>query len=210
MKVDVQTDGEERTCQMREVRRYGEDHTALVSFKSTHKMNDQLDAVSGALGITKSELIRRCVDVGISVSRVGGHAQAPAMAKVAPKLRLDLAMFRELQDFARLGTELDPAAQLQLERGKRMVEILKQKQFAPMDLAEQVISIMAGSTNLLDDIEISAVAHFIDELLAWLKLEASEYLDQINSGGELSDELIESITDAIEAFKTIYKFSYGG
>ncbi len=154
--------------------------------------------------------VRPAVDVGISVSRVGGHAQAPAMAKVAPKLRLDLAMFRELQDFARLGTELDPAAQLQLERGKRMVEILKQKQFAPMDLAEQVISIMAGSANLLDDIEIASVSHFIDELLAWLKLEASEYLDQINSGGELSDELIESITDAIEAFKTIYKFSYGG
>jgi F-type H+-transporting ATPase subunit alpha len=154
--------------------------------------------------------VRPAIDVGISVSRVGGHAQPEAMKKVAPKLRLDLAAFRELQDFARLGTELDPAAQKQLDLGCRMVEVLKQKQFAPLSVGEQVISILAGSSGLLGDIEVSKVAHFIEELLSWIKLEAPEYIDTINETGDLSDELIESLKEAIEAFKTLYRFSFGG
>ncbi len=154
--------------------------------------------------------VRPAVDVGISVSRVGGHAQPEAMKKVAPKLRLDLAAFRELQDFARLGTELDPAAQKQLDLGCRMVEVLKQKQFAPVSVGEQVISILAGSAGLLADIEVSKVAHFIEELLSWIKLEAAEYIDTINETGDLSDELTESLKEAIDAFKTLYRFSFGG
>ena len=153
--------------------------------------------------------VRPAVDVGISVSRVGGYAQPAAMAKVAPKLRLDLAMFRELQDFARLGTELDASAQLQLDRGRRMMEILKQKQFSPLSVGEQVISIMAGSADLLDDIEVSATSHFIEEMLAWVKLEAPEYIDRINETGQLSDDLAENMSEAIKAYKMIYKFSYG-
>ena len=153
--------------------------------------------------------VRPAVDVGISVSRVGGHAQPDAMQKVAPKLRLELAAFRELQDFARLGTELDSAAQAQLERGKRMVEILKQKQFSPLGSAQQVISILAGSSGLIDDVGVSDVGQFIEEMLDWLRLEANEYIEQIDATGKLSDDLEEDLTEAIKAFKTIYKFSHG-
>ena len=118
-------------------------------------------------------------------------------------------MFRELQDFARLGTELDPSAQAQLDRGYRMVEILKQKQYAPLSAGQQVISILAGSRGLLDDLEAATASHFIEELLSWIKLEADEYVQQINDTGELDDELIEKLVDAINAFKMIYKFSFG-
>ena len=154
--------------------------------------------------------LRPAVDVGISVSRIGGDAQPEAMKQVAPKLRLDLALFRELQDFARLGTELDASAQQQLERGKRMTEILKQKQFSPLSTGEQVISILAGSSGSLDDIEVSSVSHFVQEMLAWMKLEADEYIQEISTKGKFSEELVKELTQAIEAFKTIYKFSYGG
>ncbi len=154
--------------------------------------------------------VRPAVDVGISVSRVGGHAQPAAMAKVAPKLRLDLAAFREMQDFARLGTELDDAAQAQLDLGCRMVEILRQRQFAPLSVGEQVVSILAGSSGQIDDIEVARVGHFVDEMLLWLKLEASEYIDTINETGKLSDELEKDLIEAIGTYKTIYSFSYGG
>ncbi|AQT69389.1 ATP synthase subunit alpha [Anaerohalosphaera lusitana] len=153
--------------------------------------------------------IRPAVDVGISVSRVGGDAQPPAMKKVAPKLRLDLAQFRELQDFARLGTELDPAAQAQLDRGLRMVEVLKQQQFSPLSIGEQVVSILAGSTRMLDDIRTDDVLHFLTEMLSWMKLEAPEYITEVNESGDLTDEMRESIVSAIEAYKTIYRFSFG-
>lgn len=154
--------------------------------------------------------VRPAIDVGISVSRVGGKAQPAAMYKVAPKLRLDLAAFREMQDFARLGTELDPAAQRQLDLGHRMVEVLKQRQFAPLSVGEQVVSILAGSAGMLDDIEISSVSHFIEELLQWLKLEAPEYIEQIDQTQDMSEDLTAELKDAVEAFKTIYRFSFGG
>ncbi|HOQ05506.1 MAG TPA: F0F1 ATP synthase subunit alpha [Anaerohalosphaeraceae bacterium] len=154
--------------------------------------------------------IRPAIDVGISVSRVGGDAQPQAMKKVAPKLRLDLAAFRELQDFARLGTELDEAAQRQLDRGYRMVEILKQKQFAPLTVGQEVVSILAGTSGAVDEIEVSRVGHFIEELLTWMKLEAPEYIDNIDRTGQLTDAQVEELKEAIQTFKMIYKFSYGG
>jgi F-type H+-transporting ATPase subunit alpha len=153
--------------------------------------------------------VRPAINVGISVSRVGGAAQPQAMKKVAPKLRLDLASFRELQDFARLGTELDEAAQKQLDRGYRMVEVLKQKQFSPMNVAQEVVSILAGSSGVMDDIDVSRVSHFLDEFLLWLRLEAPEYPEQINKTGQLSDEIMASLNEAMAAYKTIYKFSFG-
>jgi F-type H+-transporting ATPase subunit alpha len=119
------------------------------------------------------------------------------MKKVAPKLRLDLAAFRELQDFARLGTDLDEAAQQQLDRGYRMVEILKQRQFAPMKVPEEVLSILAGSIGVLDDIDVHRV------------IEAPEYLQMIEEAGDLSDDLLSGLTDAVEAYKQIYRFSFG-
>ena len=101
--------------------------------------------------------VRPAVDVGISVSRVGGKAQIPAMKKVAGGLRLDLAAFRELEAFAQLGTELDKATQLQLDRGYRMVELLKQPQYRPMDVVDQVMSIYAGAEGYLDDVPVKEV-----------------------------------------------------
>jgi len=153
--------------------------------------------------------VRPAVDVGISVSRVGGDAQPEAMKKISSKLRLELAAFREMQAFAQMGTELDPAAQAQLDRGKRMIEILKQKQFAPLSTSEQVISILAGSTGLVDEIEVRDVTHFVTEMVDWMKLEAPEYLEQIESGRKINEEFIEELTEAIRAYMTIYKFSFG-
>ncbi len=153
--------------------------------------------------------VRPAIDVGISVSRVGGDAQPAAMKKIAPRLRLDLAMFRELQDFARLGTELDPAAQAQLDKGYRMVEVLKQRQYSPLSVGQQVASILAGSSGQLDDIEVSSVSHFIDEMLTWIDLEAREYIEQIDKTGDLDDALISNLTEAIGTYKMIYKFSFG-
>ena len=153
--------------------------------------------------------VRPAIDVGISVSRVGGNAQPKAMKKVAPKLRLDLAAFRELQDFARLGTELDEAAQKQLDRGYRMVEILKQRQYTPMTVAQEVISILAGSSGVLDDIDVHRVNHFMDELVSWMELEAPEYLEMIEEVGDIDENLMTGLKDAVEAYKTIYRFSFG-
>jgi F-type H+-transporting ATPase subunit alpha len=146
--------------------------------------------------------VRPAIDVGISVSRVGGHAQVEAMKKVAGKLRLDLAAFRDLQDFARLGTELDASTQAQLDRGSRMVELLKQPQFSPMTVGEQVISIFAGSSGALDDVPIEEVSEFTTELLESLNKNRKELIDEINKTGKLSDELRKNIADAINTFKS--------
>jgi F-type H+-transporting ATPase subunit alpha len=146
--------------------------------------------------------IRPAIDVGISVSRVGGHAQVEAMKKVASKLRLDLASYRELQDFARLGTELDATTQAQLDRGGRMVELLKQPQFSPMSIGEQVISIFAGSSGALDDVPIVEVSGFVTELLRLINKDRRELIDEITKTGKLSDELKQKITEAINAFKS--------
>jgi len=153
--------------------------------------------------------VRPAVDVGISVSRVGGNAQVPAMKKVAGRLRLDLAAFRELEDFARLGTELDSAAQAQLDRGYKMVEILKQQQFSPMKVSEQIISIFAGSSGVLDDVDTDQVQNFISELLTWIRLEATEYITEIEDTGKLSNEMAEDLKEIINVYKNIYRFSFG-
>jgi len=147
--------------------------------------------------------VRPAVDVGMSVSRVGGHAQIVAMKKVASKLRLELAAFRELQDFARMGTELDPAAQVQLDRGSRMVELLKQPQFSPMTVGEQVIAIFVGSSGLLDDVAVGEVSRFVTEFLRWIAAEHRDYIDQIENKKTMSEDLAVQLTSAIEDFKKI-------
>ena len=145
--------------------------------------------------------IRPAVDVGTSVSRVGGHAQIDAMKKVASKLRLDLASFWELQSFSRLGTELDAATQARLDRGCRMVELLKQPQFAPMDVGRQVITIFTGTTGLVDDVPVNAVTKFMDSFLKWLSDEHGNYISEINESKKLSNELAASITAAMNDYK---------
>lgn len=149
--------------------------------------------------------IRPAVDVGISVSRVGGNAQVEAMKKVATKLRLDLAAYNELLDFARLGTELDPTAQAKINRGSRMVELLKQPQFAPVTVGEQVITIFIGSSGLLDDIPVKAVSKFASSFLQWLTKQHPEYVLEINQTLNLTDELAGKLTDSIKTFKTLSK-----
>lgn len=149
--------------------------------------------------------IRPAMNVGISVSRVGGNAQIKAMKKVAGGLRLDLAAFRELEAFAQLGTELDPATQAKLDRGYRMVELLKQAQYQPMDVAEQVISIYAGTRGHLDDIAVTRVKDFETGLLQYVKDRKPELLKQIRDVADLTSEIEESIKSVIAAFKASFK-----
>ncbi|RKY13550.1 MAG: F0F1 ATP synthase subunit alpha [Planctomycetota bacterium] len=207
----------ERSCKLNETLGGG----SLTSLPIVETLEGQVSAYipTNIISITDGQIylqrslflsgVRPAIDVGISVSRVGGNAQLKAMKKVAPRLRLDLAAFRELQDFSRLGTELDEAVQKQLDRGYRMVEVLKQRQFAPMDVAHEVICILAGSSGVLDDIVVHRVNHFMDELLSWMEIEAPEYLQIIEKQGDIDDSLMSGLNEAIEAYKTIYRFSFG-
>ena len=120
--------------------------------------------------------VRPAMNAGISVSRVGGAAQIKAMKKVAGGLRLDLASFRELEAFAQLGTELDPATQAQLDRGYRMVELLKQQQYAPMTVTDQVISIFAASNGFMDDVDVANVSDFETKLLEFMGIAKKTWL----------------------------------
>jgi F-type H+-transporting ATPase subunit alpha len=145
--------------------------------------------------------VRPAVNVGISVSRVGGNAQRKAMKKIAGSLRLDLAAFRELEAFAQLGTELDPATQRQLDRGERMVELLKQPQFRPYPVAEQIVSIFTGTQGLLDDMRVAKVPEFEAFMLQHVRDEFPEILGEIFEKDGLSDELRETLKKVITDFK---------
>jgi len=149
--------------------------------------------------------VRPAVNVGISVSRVGGNAQRKAMKKISGSLRLDLAAFRDLEAFAQLGTELDSASQRQLDRGQRMVELLKQPQYRPYSFADEVLSIYAGTQGLLDDLPVPQVARFEAALLQELQDSYPEIRDELAQKGEISDELAERIKKAIGDFKTHWK-----
>jgi F-type H+-transporting ATPase subunit alpha len=148
--------------------------------------------------------VRPAINVGISVSRVGGNAQIKAMKKIAGSLRLDLAAFRSLEAFAQLGTELDAATQKQLDRGQRMVELLKQPQYQPYPVEEQVVSIFAGTQGLVDDVPVEQVAAFEKALLAHVRDEFPELLEAIASSKQISDETAESLKQVITDFKTHY------
>jgi F-type H+-transporting ATPase subunit alpha len=145
--------------------------------------------------------VRPAVNVGISVSRVGGNAQVPAMKKIAGSLRLDLAAFRELEAFAQLGTELDPATQRQLDRGRRMVELLKQPQYEPMDVIDQILSIHAGTRGFLDDLPLDRVHEFEHALLKHYRDEFPEVRDQIAREKKMSDELDTKLKEIVGNFK---------
>jgi F-type H+-transporting ATPase subunit alpha len=145
--------------------------------------------------------IRPAVNVGISVSRVGGSAQIKAMKSVAGRLRLDLAQFRELEAFAAFGSDLDPASKAQLERGARMIELLKQGQYQPFPVEEQVVSIWAGTTGRLDDVPVADIRRFEREFLDHLRTSKKDLLAGIVETGKLEDGTIDALTDAIAAFK---------
>ncbi|QZA32955.1 F0F1 ATP synthase subunit alpha [Hydrogenibacillus sp. N12] len=143
--------------------------------------------------------IRPAIDVGRSVSRVGGSAQIPAMRKVAGTLRLELAQYRELAAFAQFGSDLDKATQAQLARGERLVELLKQDQFQPMPIEHQVISLFAGTRGFLDDIPVADVRRFERELIAYFEAEQKALLDEIRETKKLPDE--DKLKAAIAEFK---------
>ncbi len=145
--------------------------------------------------------IRPAIDVGLSVSRVGGAAQIKAMKKVAGTLRLDLAQFRELEAFAKFGSDLDKATLAQLTRGERMVEILKQNQYVPMAVEHQVVIIFTGGQGMLDDIPNDRVGEFEKGLLGYIDAKHSEMLAAIKSAGEISDEINKELRKAIEDYK---------
>ena len=145
--------------------------------------------------------IRPAIDVGLSVSRVGGNAQIKAMKKVAGTLRLDLAQFRELEAFAKFGSDLDKATLAQLTRGERMVEILKQNQYVPMAVEHQILIIFAGGQGMLDDIPNERVDEFEKGLLGYIDAKHSKMLAAIKSAGEISDEINKELRKAIEDYK---------
>ncbi|MFY8199500.1 MAG: F0F1 ATP synthase subunit alpha [Pirellula staleyi] len=149
--------------------------------------------------------IRPAMNVGISVSRVGGNAQIKAMKKVAGGLRLDLASFRELEAFAQLGTELDPATQSKLDRGYRMVELLKQAQYQPMEVAEQIISIYAGTRGYLDEVPVDRVREFEVGLLNFVRDRKPELLTKIRDVADLTSDIEESIKSAITTYKASFR-----
>ena len=144
--------------------------------------------------------VRPAVNVGISVSRVGGNAQVKAMKKIAGSLRLDLAAYRELEAFAQLGTELDATTQRQLDRGERMVELLKQPQYRPYPVEEQIVSIFAGTKGHLDELPVSRVGEFETALLKHFRDEFPELLEEIRDTGELPDELSDKLSKVITDF----------
>ncbi|CAM5230826.1 ATP synthase subunit alpha [Streptomyces cyaneofuscatus] len=142
---------------------------------------------------------RPALNVGISVSRVGGSAQHKAMKQVSGRLRVDLAQYRELEAFAAFGSDLDAASKASLERGKRMVELLKQPQYAPFPMEEQVVSVWAGTTGKMDDVPVEDIRRFEAELLEYLRRERKDLLTSIAEGGKMSDDTLQSIADAIAA-----------
>lgn len=144
--------------------------------------------------------VRPAINVGISVSRVGGSAQIKAMRQVAGRLRLDLAQYRELAAFAQIGSDLDKATMASLVRGERMTEILKQGQYVPMPVEDQVAVLYAGAGGFLDQLPVEAVLDFEREYLRFLKSNHPEILSEIREKKSLSDEMIERMTKVIKGF----------
>ena len=145
--------------------------------------------------------VRPAVNVGISVSRVGGNAQIKAMKKVAGTLRLELAQFRELEAFAQLGTDLDASTQAALDRGYLLVELLKQGQYKPVAVADQVVTIFAATRGMMDGLPIAEVSAFEEQLLKEIHDAHPEIVEEIRTTGALSDELDEKLTAACKSFR---------
>jgi F-type H+-transporting ATPase subunit alpha len=146
--------------------------------------------------------VRPAINVGISVSRVGGNAQTKAMKKIAGSLKLDLAAYRELEAFAQLGTELDAATQKQLDRGARLVELLKQPQYKPMQLAEEVMVIYAGTKGYLDDVPLNRVQEFQDGFLRYAETGSAGLRDGLTQKKELTEDLENQLKTALNDFKS--------
>jgi F-type H+-transporting ATPase subunit alpha len=153
--------------------------------------------------------VRPAINVGISVSRVGGSAQPKAMRKVAGRLRLNLAQFRELEAFAAFGSDLDAASKAQLERGARLVELLKQPQYQPQAMEREVVSVWSGTTGQLDDVPVEDVRRFDAEFLDYLDRAKPEAFDAIRTTTDLSDDTVSVLEGAIGEFKRQFTTTAG-
>jgi F-type H+/Na+-transporting ATPase subunit alpha len=153
--------------------------------------------------------VRPAINVGISVSRVGGNAQVKAMKSVAGRLRLDLAQYRELEAFSAFGSDLDKASKAQLERGARLVELLKQPQYQPFSVERQVVSVWSGTTGQLDDVPVEDIRRFEKEFLDYVEHRHKGIYDAITSSGQLSDDTVQSLEQAIGDFKKTFDTSSG-
>jgi F-type H+-transporting ATPase subunit alpha len=153
--------------------------------------------------------VRPAINVGQSVSRVGGNAQVKAMKKVAGTLRLSLSQYRDLEAFAAFASDLDAASRAQLDRGARLVELLKQPQYSPFPVEEEVVSIWAGTTGQLDDVPIEDVRRFETEFLEHLKRQRGGVLDAIRETSQLSDDSLTALKDAMEEFRAGFEKSDG-
>ncbi|MEB3299444.1 MAG: F0F1 ATP synthase subunit alpha [Candidatus Sericytochromatia bacterium] len=146
--------------------------------------------------------IRPAINAGISVSRVGGAAQTKAMKKVAGKLRLELAQYRELAAFAQFASDLDKSTQAQLARGQRLTELLKQPQYAPLSVGQQVVLIYAATSGLMDDVAVSEITRFKAELLVWLKTQQADLVEGITARGTFEESDMAAVTEAVNRFKS--------
>ncbi|HST64638.1 MAG TPA: F0F1 ATP synthase subunit alpha, partial [Mycobacteriales bacterium] len=153
--------------------------------------------------------VRPAINVGVSVSRVGGNAQIKAMKTVAGSLRLNLAQYRELEAFSAFGSDLDQASQDQLARGARLVELLKQPQYSPFPVEREVVSIWAGTTGELDVVPVADIRKFEAEFLDYLGREHQGIYDAILQTGKLEDDTVESLKRAISSFKNEFQTSEG-
>ena len=145
--------------------------------------------------------VRPAINAGVSVSRVGGNAQIKAMKKVAGMLRLDLAQYRELETFAKFGTELDKETQKQLARGERTVEVLKQGQYAPMSVEDQILMIYALTNGFLDDIEIKDISRFEGGYLEFMRTTNPKIIEELKDKKDIDDKLSGKLDRAINKFK---------
>jgi F-type H+/Na+-transporting ATPase subunit alpha len=152
--------------------------------------------------------IRPAIDVGISVSRVGGAAQVKGMKKVSGTLKLDLAQFRAMEAFAMFASDLDATSRRQLDRGQRLVELLRQPQYSPYPVEDQTVSIWAGTTGKFDDVPVNDVLRFEREFLEFLRRE-SNVLDAVRESGKFEDESADAVTDALKKFKPTFQTSDG-
>jgi F-type H+-transporting ATPase subunit alpha len=151
--------------------------------------------------------IRPAINVGISVSRVGGNAQIKAMKKVAGRLRIDLAQYRELEAFAKFGSDLDKATLAQLRRGSRLVELLKQGQYLPMTVEQQVVSIFAGTNGFLDEIPLEQVQRYERELLEMMDVKHQDVLREIAEKKELTEGLASRVKGVLQEFASSFKIA---
>ena len=154
--------------------------------------------------------VRPAINVGISVSRVGGSAQPKAMKKVAGRLRLNLAQFRELEAFAAFGSDLDAASKAQLARGARLVELLKQSQYQPQSMEREVVSVWGGTTGQLDEVPVEDIRRFDTEFLAFIERSKPEILDAIRTTTDLSDDTVTVLEAAMAEFKRQFATTSGG